>query len=509
MEENNQLVLDEPLAQQDLIELLNIPPAAIVIVDTDLKIRLTNAEAETKLGIFPAHVGQAISDVFVPFRSEDIGACIRDTLSSDCEREFETTDAGGRMQIARVKPFRGVKNWPQSVAIVFQDIHDLRSAQMFASSMMGTVPTPLVVLHENLRVKMVNDAFHQHFGTQASDLEEELFLELQENRFDLDGVREALGRVLEEQTPVESFEIEEQGSNGKNHVSITVRLVKPATEKMLLIALNDITARKEAERVLKQEQERLHQQVAATDAELEKTKRETNMLLEESRTEILRSREELRHLTASLLNAQDEERRRVSRELHDDLSQRVAKLQFGIEILEQKVPFANLEDAREELRMVRDQAASLADDLRRVAHQLHPSVLDHLGLAVALRAFINEFERTTQISVELSADGIPKKLPAEIASCAYRVTQEALRNVTKHSSATRAEVILWIDANCLMLLIRDEGIGFDLAGARSKEGIGLIGIEERVRLVGGTVMIETAEDCGTSVRVCLPLSVAA
>jgi two-component system NarL family sensor kinase len=128
---------------------------------------------------------------------------------------------------------------------------------------------------------------------------------------------------------------------------------------------------------------------------------------------------------------------------------------------------------------------------------------------VALRAFIKEFERTTQISVELSADGIPKKLPAEIASCAYRVTQEALRNVTKHSSATRAEVILWIDANCLMLLIRDEGIGFDLASARSKEGIGLIGIEERVRLVGGTVMIETAEDCGTSVRVCLPLSVAA
>ncbi len=511
IETKNPFVLDDPRAQQDLIDLLNITPAAVLIVDAELKIRLANAEAESRLSISPSDVGRSIHQVFGPMPSDQIETCVQDAVRGACSQEIEMEDANGRHQLVQVKPFRGVRSWPECAVLVFQDIHELRSAQSdaerahtLARSIVGTVPTPLVVLHEDLRVKLVNDAFHHHFGTQPADLEEQLFLELQENRFDLDGVRDALTRILEEQTALESFEFEEERDTGKNHVSITVRLIKPATDKMLLIALNDITARKEAEQILRREQEQLQRKITERDAELERTKQEAQVALQESRTEILRSREELRHLTASLLHAQDEERRRVSRELHDDLSQRVAKLQFEIEVLEQKVPFSNIEDAREKLRTVRDEAASLAEDLRKVAHQLHPSVLDHLGLAVALRSFINEFKRSTQIAVELSTDSIPKELPPEIASCAYRITQEALRNVAKHSRAVLAEVVVRNDENSLLLLIRDEGAGFNLSSARAKGGIGLVGMEERVRLVGGTVIIETAEDCGTSVRVRLP-----
>ena len=512
IERSNPFELDDKEAKQDLIELLNISPAAIVIVDADMKIRMANADGKAKLSIQASDFGRNVQDAVASLRSSEIELCIRQAITNDCSQEFEAEDSNGRKQLVRVKPFRGVRSWPPCAALVFQDIHDLRTAEsnaevahVFATSIVGTVPTPLVVLRDDLRVKMVNEAFHHHFGTQPADLEEQLFLELQESRFDLEGVREALTRVLEEQTSLETFEIQESRSSSPNHVSITVRLVKPASDKMLLIALNDITARKEAEKILLREQENLQRRIEETDAELEKAKEEARTVLQESRMEILRSREDLRHLTASLLHAQDEERRRVSRELHDDMSQRVAKLQFDIELLEQKVPFSNLDDAREKLRAVRDQTASLAEDLRTVAHRLHPSVLDHLGLAVALRAFIEEFTRSTRMSVELSTDGIPKDLPNEVASCAYRVTQEALRNFAKHSQTTIAEVVLWTEPGVLMLLIRDEGVGFDLVSARAKGGIGLISIEERVRLVAGTVMIETAEDCGTSVRVRLPL----
>ncbi len=499
-------------AQRDLVNLLDITPAAIVVVGSDQRIRLTNPAAQSLLGLRDSDLGQELRLIFAGSSWSDVASCLGEVIADARSREVELEDTAGRIHLVRIKPYWTADNQPEGAVLAFQDIHELRSAQanaehahVMTDSLFGTVETPLVLLREDLRVKLVNDAFHHHFGTQPADLEEQLFLELQHNRFDLAGIRDALARILEEQTPVESFEIQEQSSGSTKHVSITVRLIKPATEKMLLLALNDITARKEAETLLLLEHQRLKDKVEAGNEELELARRQAQVALQESRIELLRSREELRHLTASLLHAQDEERRRVSRELHDDLSQRVAKLQFEIEVLEQNVPFTDLDDAREKLRTVRDQAASLAEDLRRVAYRLHPSVLDHLGLGVALRAYVNEFTRSTQIHVDLSIDGIPRDLPNQIASCAYRIAQEALRNVSKHAQAERVEMILRIEGSFLTLLIRDEGVGFDLPSARPQGGLGLIGIEERVRLVGGSVSFETAPGCGTSVRVRLPL----
>lgn len=181
----------------------------------------------------------------------------------------------------------------------------------------------------------------------------------------------------------------------------------------------------------------------------------------------------------------------------------MAKLQFDIDTLEQRLP-GDLAETKQRLRQVRDEAGALSDDLRRVAHQLHPATLDSLGLTVAVRAYANEFSNSTAIPVNLTSQEVPHDLPIETASCIYRITQEALRNVAKHAGNATVEVTLKGTSDGLELSIRDNGKGFDAASGRAKEWLGLIGMEERVRLVGGTFTVESAPGCGVAIMIRVP-----
>ena len=200
------------------------------------------------------------------------------------------------------------------------------------------------------------------------------------------------------------------------------------------------------------------------------------------------------------------ERRRISRELHDDLSQKVAKLQFDIETIEQKIPFADIQDERHRLQNLREQTGTLANDLRRVAHGLHPSSLDHLGLTVVLRSYTKEFSRSTGIRVQFTSRKVPRTIPPEVASCFYRIVQEALRNVGKHASEAEVNVRLWGKLNKLDLSIHDNGEGFDMESVRTKGGLGLISMQERVRLVQGTFSLKTQPGRGVQISIEAPLT---
>ncbi len=199
--------------------------------------------------------------------------------------------------------------------------------------------------------------------------------------------------------------------------------------------------------------------------------------LSATQNELLQSREELRHLSASLMNAQDAERRRVARELHDDLSQKVAKLQFAAEFLEQQVPFEDIHGAKARLRDVGRQAAVVSEDLRRVAHQLHPATLEYLGLAIAVRSYTEEFTRSTAVRVKYTSIQVPREIPIEVSSALFRIVQEALRNVAKHASNASVEIVLAGVPEGLALFIRDNGLGFDPEESRTKGGLGLISMK--------------------------------
>lgn len=218
---------------------------------------------------------------------------------------------------------------------------------------------------------------------------------------------------------------------------------------------------------------------------------------------------ELKTLAARLLTAQEEERRRISRELHDDMSQKMALLTVDIETLERNLPVSHLQ-IRSRLRSIRESAANLSDDVRRLAFRLHSSVLDDLGLAAALRCHVREFAAREGIPVRLSQKKLPGTLPPELASCIYRVVQESLRNAARHSGTDRIVVALSGSARRISLAVTDWGDGFDASLLKFRcAGLGIIGMEERVRLLNGTFRLESAPGRGTQVSVSLPLTEAA
>jgi signal transduction histidine kinase len=269
----------------------------------------------------------------------------------------------------------------------------------------------------------------------------------------------------------------------------------------------DITAHRQAERVLFEEQGRLKQTVQAGVEELKRTalSLEFESLWRTQAEAALRSsREELRALAASLLNTQEEERRRVSRELHDELSQRMAKLQFDVERLEQQLP-ADADDVRKGLLKVRDQVGSVSNSVRRIAYQLHPSTLEHLGLSIALRSFVREFAEREAIDARFTASSVPKNIPPEISTSLYRIAQEALRNVAKHAGKTAVTVQLAGKAGEVRLSVRDRGIGFDAGAVQGRGGLGLISMHERVRLIRGEFLLKTRPGDGVEITVRVPL----
>ena len=212
-----------------------------------------------------------------------------------------------------------------------------------------------------------------------------------------------------------------------------------------------------------------------------------------------------RSLAGRLITAQETERTRIARELHDDVSQRLATLAIGLSSLKREVPpgCAHLSD---ELQQYQDWAVEMAEDIRNLSHELHPGVLRHAGLAAALKSVCGEVERKRGLAVSFEASDQLEEVPPEIALCLYRVAQETLHNAASHARARHVLVSLTAREEELELSVRDDGCGFDLAAARRRGGLGLLSIDERVRLVGGVVELRTAPARGTTVSVRIPFA---
>jgi PAS domain S-box-containing protein len=227
--------------------------------------------------------------------------------------------------------------------------------------------------------------------------------------------------------------------------------------------------------------------------------------LREREHELRRSHKQIRELAGRLLTAQEEERRRISRELHDDFNQRVAALSISLSRVRQRIP-ARDESTLSLLSATQERTNELADGIRSLSHRLHPATLEHAGLPAALKALITEWSRLEQIKVELSLSEGARVLPREVGLCLFRVAQESLRNIAKHASADRVEVVLSTDSDAARLAVRDWGCGFDSELARGGGGLGLVSMEERVRLMQGEVAIASAPGAGTEVLVTIPLA---
>jgi signal transduction histidine kinase len=211
---------------------------------------------------------------------------------------------------------------------------------------------------------------------------------------------------------------------------------------------------------------------------------------------------QLHELSGRVISGQEEERRRVARELHDGASQQLALLAIELDQLGLGAP-----DPRalpERGRALAGRVRELSSDLHRLAYELHPTILDQLGLVAALRQFAARFGAVHGIRVEVGEAGWPPDVPRGISLALYRVAQETLQNVAKHSGATGASLVLRGAADAVRLIVSDDGKGFDLARAGQGAGLGLAGMHERLRLVGGKLHVDSAAGGGTVVTATVP-----
>jgi signal transduction histidine kinase len=218
-------------------------------------------------------------------------------------------------------------------------------------------------------------------------------------------------------------------------------------------------------------------------------------------TEAKRAQALNRDLARRLIVSQEVERQRIARELHDDLSQKIALLNIEIEQLAQHLQGG---DTRARLRHLSLRAAEIATDVHNLSHELHPSKLQTLGLAAAIQSMCRDVGRQFGIDVAFTADALPESIDPNVSLCLYRIAQEALHNVARHSHARQAAIRLACDGEMLSLQIADSGIGFD--SRAHPAGLGLVSMRERVALAKGRLVIHTAPGGGVRIGVRVPLA---
>jgi PAS domain S-box-containing protein len=211
----------------------------------------------------------------------------------------------------------------------------------------------------------------------------------------------------------------------------------------------------------------------------------------------------LEKLSGQLIEAQEKERSRIARDLHDDICQRLALLSMEIGQAN-RTSNGSLVATKQNLENIRKHCSEIAGDVQSLSHQLHSSTLDYLGVVAAIRAFCGEFSKQHQVSIEFTDRNVPKHLPKDISLCLFRIAQEALHNAVKYSGTDKFSVALDATEEEVQLVVRDAGAGFDVEEAKKNPGLGLVSMQERAHLVHGSLSVESKPGKGTRISAAVP-----
>jgi PAS domain S-box-containing protein len=213
----------------------------------------------------------------------------------------------------------------------------------------------------------------------------------------------------------------------------------------------------------------------------------------------------LAKISGQLIEAQEKERSRIARDLHDDICQRLALLSMEIERAN-RTTGSSFTATKQNLEDIRKHCSEIALDVQSLSHQLHSSTLDFLGVVTAIRSFCAEFSKQHQVNIKFTDRNVPRQLPKDISLCLFRVTQEALHNAVKYSGTNQFFVALSATQKEIQLVVQDGGAGFDLEEARKNPGLGLVSMQERVNLVHGTFSVDSKPGNGTRISAIVPLT---
>jgi len=233
-------------------------------------------------------------------------------------------------------------------------------------------------------------------------------------------------------------------------------------------------------------------------------RRRIESALRESETRYRMIAEQNQDLAGRLINAQELERARIARDLHDDLSQQIAGLAIMLSSVKRAVATSDGQrEARETLITLQERTSAIAQAIRNLSHELHPSVLSHQGLVTTLRRHCADLERFHPFTITVTAAEDADILSPEVALCLFRVAQETISNAVRHAQAGKVAIELAPDSGGIEMRVSDDGIGFT-PSEEAGTGLGLRSIDERVRLMGGVVSVDSSPGCGTQVAVYIP-----
>ncbi|UWZ86939.1 CheR family methyltransferase [Occallatibacter riparius] len=477
----------------DLTNLLNSVNIPLLMLNSEFQIRQFTPPMQRLLSVRPTDIGRSINEIRLQLSIEDLEPILNEVLESLGTREMEVQDKEGRWHLLRVRPYRTSDNKIEGLVVLLLDIDQLRSSQQqlvdardFASSVVESVPVPIAVLNQDCTVRTANTSFRELTQMPASDLVGRSMPDLATLLWGIQGIREKLEDLL--RGPAGSLlEFEHESTTAQRRtLLIKAQALSTDGNRVLLLMIEDISLRREAERLITQEKHALEGEIAIAARKLNRTQ------------------EELRGLTGHLFSVQEEERQRVARELHDDISQRLSLIEIDLQqILAQNGK--GKKDGLEKLQALREQLSALNTDVRTMSHRLHPAILHDLGLPAALKALVTEFGAREGMPANYSSHDLPNTVPMEASIALYRIAQEALRNVAKHAGKTHVKVVLSAPDSKVELKIMDFGIGFDRDADPTTHGLGMISMQERARLAGGTLDVQSGLGQGTTITVTIPV----
>jgi signal transduction histidine kinase len=251
----------------------------------------------------------------------------------------------------------------------------------------------------------------------------------------------------------------------------------------------------------------LYERLANTNAELERKVVERTSQLHEASHELSRKAADLKKALEETVQAQENERQRIARDVHDGLNQLLIGALLELTSGQKRIELGQLEAARESLESSQSILRSVETEIRRVVHDLHPPMLEGLGLPAAIRRLCEQFESYSGIGCRTFVDGETARMPGHAEITVYRIAQEALHNVLVHARAEKVEVDLLFEPDGLRLEVRDNGVGFDPEFVRSAPNghIGLVSMRQRAESLGGELQLESSQGSGTTVRALVPL----
>lgn len=479
--------------EQQLISALDV---GAIVVDADLRVRMLTPRVRRMFDLRDSDIGRQLEELASRLPEMHVQEEVDRALGGTENVEREVSSADGSWHLMRVTPFRTHAAEPAGALVTFQDITARRLAEGRARQseerlrllIDSAIDYAIFAIDQTGRIDFWNSGAERMFGYTADEAVGRDFALLFTPEDRAAGVPQAeMARARQDgRASDERYHLRKSGA--RFYCSGLTMLMRDGSG--FVKVARDLTEAEESRRARERAHHELEERVARRTAELAVETRGHR----DARRRVV-------ELLRRIVSVQEDERRRISHELHDDIGQQMTALQLAIERAQAATPECDLSTALE-------LTLSVGRGLDFIAWELRPAVLDDLGLAAALPRFVSTWSTHTGITAACRvARYVPGLLSPDAEVAFYRILQEALHNVAKHAHAPRVDVVLAVDAEQVSLVVEDNGIGFEPAAApRANRGLGLDGMHERAALVGATLNVESSPGSGTSVFLRCPIT---